>query len=91
MQIQEFKFENPPEDINKRDFYGKNTPRFDVMMGILHNDLTKTQRVYYCGFHHSIETVSTYKNHKDNEICKVYTRGQILGEFFSFFLLYMTR
>jgi len=77
--MEEIKFENPHEEIQKRDFYGVGTMKYEIMMNFLHNDLLKTPRIYYCGLHHSVETVSTYEVHKNDPICKIYTRGQILG------------
>ena len=75
--MEEIKFENPHEEIQKRDFYGVGTMKYVIMMNFLHNDLLKTPRIYYCGLHQSADTVSTY-----DQICKIYTRGQILGNFF---------
>jgi len=75
-----FFYENPPENVDERDFYTKDATKFELMMNLLHSDVLKAQRIYYCGVHHSIETVSTYENHK--QCLKTYTRGLILGKTF---------
>ncbi len=84
--MQEIRFQNPHEDITKRDFYAFGTNNFDLMINVLHNELVKSQRLYYCSLHHSIETYSTYEIHKNNSSCKIFTKGQLLGKtFFSIF------
>jgi len=75
--MDQLSYENPPEDIEERDFYTKDGTKFDLMMSLLHSDAMKAQRIYYCGVHHSIETVSTFEGHK--QCPRTYTRGLILG------------
>ena len=36
--MEEIKFENPHEEIQKRDFYGVGTMKYEIMMNFLHND-----------------------------------------------------
>ena len=75
---------NPPEDLKIRDVYAPGSSNFDSMMTLLHSDALKAQSIFYCGDHHSIETISTVKYHKNN--CITYTRGMFLGiSFISFF------
>jgi len=85
--MSDIEFFNPPKDVKKRDFYGKKSPNYDLMMNLLHSDAQKTPRIYYCGTCHSIETVSTYVTHKKSSLCEIYSRGQILG-LLSNFILY---
>ena len=85
--MQENKFENPHEDVAKRDSYAIGTTRYDLMISVLHNELVKSQRLYYCSSHHSIETASTYEIHKSNPSCRIYTKGQLLGRVISSFLI----
>ena len=72
----EEKYENPHYDITKRDFYGPRSQNYEIMFNFLHSDSIKAPRLYYCAFHHSIETVSTYKIHQDDPNCIIYTKGQ---------------
>jgi len=43
-----------------RDFLSPKTPRYEAMMTLLFEDAVRAQSIYYCGKHHSIETVSTH-------------------------------
>ena len=74
-------FTNPHPDVDKRDFCGPRSHHYEVMMNFLHSDATKTPRIYYCGTHHSIESVSTYETHRDDPSCQIYTKGQFSGNY----------
>jgi len=79
--MQELKFDNPHEEVLKRDFYLRGPARLNFMMSILHNDVLNTPRIYYCGMHHYTETVSTYEVHKKKPNLQNIYKGQILGKF----------
>ena len=89
--MNQLQFQNPHEDVTKRDFYSIGTPSYELMMNFLHHEFSKAQRLYYCGTHHTIETVSTYETHKENKTCKVYIRGQVLGKFIFYFLVLIVK
>jgi len=44
--MEEVKFENPHQDVSKRDFYGVVTLKYEIMMNFLQNDSLKTPRIY---------------------------------------------
>ena len=70
-------YSNSQEHINHRNFLAKESPDYNDMMAKLHEDAMKSQSIYYCGNHHSIETVSTHASHKNT--CPTYSRGLFLG------------
>ena len=73
----QLEYSNPP--LEAREFYQVNSPTFEVMTNLLQNEVAKAQRIYYCGTHHSIETVDTVTIHQNG--CTTYTRGMLFSRF----------
>ena len=72
-------YKNPPIEVGKRAFYGKESKEFKSMMSIIHEELStdKLCVVKYCANYHIILTRAGFQLHQNCE--NVFTSASLAG------------
>jgi len=71
-------FQNPPFDLSKRNLVSYGSPRFKEIIKNLIHEFSKTNPMYYCTKHHSIETRNTSKQQRHDN-CTFLTKAETIG------------
>ena len=84
-KLRAMSYSNPPENLEKRPFYGINSQDFKLMMTELHNEMAiDTQKKQYCLDCHWVFARAGVKLHKKHHRISA---TSIIGNSFSFFFL----